>query len=204
MKRTLTLGALALSLSLWAAPQDSAEASDATDAAELETLRSIGVANVAMVADLCDLVTIDLEEMQAFETATDRCDYLAERGIISLSGVDDIYSAPATHGAVAKAAILTFELERSLMFRLTGTEWYAVQNAETLEIVPEFTKSAKTMSGEELLAIMGKARELAEERDDWGIEKNVYEEFGYSTYEEVDQNYKEEPAAAAAGKGEQK
>lgn len=227
MKRSLrTLGALALSLSLAAAPAKPGEPADTDEianieepveldptldneaetendqAAELEELRGISAANMATYADLCNLVTIDLEEYEQFETAEDRCLHLSEQGLLNLGGIDDVYSASATHGAAAKAAILAFELERNLLFRLTGLEWYAVQNAETLEIVPEFSTSSKPMSGEELLAIMAKARELAEERADWGIEKNIYEEFGQSSYEEVESEYeKESPEAATEKEG---
>jgi len=198
MKRSiLTLGALALTLSLYAAPKAPAESAESDDTAELETLRSIGVANMATVADLCNVITLDRGDFAEFETADDRCAHLTELNVLNTSAIEDVYAVPVTYGTASKAAILTFELERSLMFRLTGLEWYAVQNAETLQIIPEYTKSSKTLSGEELLAMMGKAREMAEEKEYWEIERNVYEDFGHSTYQELEESYIEEKAGAA-------
>ncbi|HNA78167.1 MAG TPA: hypothetical protein PKY99_01875 [Turneriella sp.] len=168
---------------------------------ELSALRAITVTKKATFSDVCKLVLIHRNELEMFTTDEARCARLAELGIYDTAAVGRIHLKPATKGAVAKAVLNLYDLEKTLLFRLTGSEWYAIQNAEVLSLIDKGSNSWDELSGEELVTIMDIAMQRAGEKASWMQPKNPYRDFGYETYPEMDQKTKPlEPEA----KGEEK
>lgn len=160
--------------------------------AELDTLRGIAVSPKAMYSDLCNIVMIQRGEFEKFETAVERCEYLTKEGIYNFEKIGDVLNTPVTSGAAAKVAINTNDLEKSILFLVTRMEWYAVQNAEALDILPAKTRVGRGLSGEELLGLMEKAAALSAEKAQWAQPQNPYEDFGAKSYEELDKAYQDQ------------
>ena len=124
---------------------------------ELEALRMITATPEAQMSDLCTLILIQRGELDKFPESRKRCEAIEALKIYRLNKDDLPLLTPDTAGAASKAAINAHGLEKSLMFSLTGLEWYAVQNAENLGLVKPKTASYKKLSGEELVAIFENA-----------------------------------------------
>jgi len=157
---------------------------------ELSALRAITVTKKATFSDVCKLVLIHRNELEKYTTDEARCARLAELKLYDTASVGHIHLKPATKGAVAKAVLNLYDLEKTLLFRLTGIEWYAIQNAEVLSLIDKGSNSWDELSGEELVTIMDIAMQRAGERSSWMQPKNPYKEFGYETYPEMDQKTK--------------
>lgn len=164
-------------------------AEGAGGAAELDILRGIAASPEATMRDLCDIVIIQRGELEKYPDAAKRCDAVAEQKIYGFSKGDIPLIMPVTAGAASKAAINAHRLEKSVMFLLTGLEWYAVQSAEHLGLVKAKTAHFKKLSGEELLALFEIAMQQAESSAAWQKPANPYEVFGASSYEELNQAY---------------
>ena len=160
--------------------------------AELDTLRGVAVSPKATYSDLCNIVMIQRGEFEKFETAVERCEHLTKEGIYNFEKIGDVLNTPVTSGAAAKVAINAHGLERSVMFFITRMEWYAVQNAEALDILPVKTRMGRGLSGEELLGLMEKAAALSAEKTQWAKPQNPYDDFGVKSYEELDKAYQEQ------------
>jgi hypothetical protein len=156
---------------------------------ELSLLRSVAAAPIATLHDLCAVIVIQRGELSRYTDSREFCGAVESLKIYSFSVNDLPLLTPVTAGAASKAAINTHRLEKTIMFLVTGLEWYAVQNAEALGLLPAKTPFAKQLSGAELLAIMEIAYRQAEARDTWGVKKNPYEAFGATSYEELDNKY---------------
>ncbi len=167
----------------------------ATD--ELDILRGIAVSSEATMADLCNLIIIQRGELEKYPEAGKRCKAISEQKIYKFASDDIPLLMPVTAGAASKAAINAHGLEKSLLFALTGLEWYAVQSAEHLGLVKTKTAPTKKLTGEELLAIFEIALIQAESKANWQKPANPYEVFGASSYEELNKAY---DSATDAGK----
>jgi len=176
-------------------------AESASGAAELDILRGIAASPEATMRDLCDLVIIQRGELEKYPEASKRCGALAAQNIYGFSKGDIPLIMPVTAGAASKAAINAHGLEKSVMFMLTGLEWYAVQSAEHLGLVKPRTAHFKKLSGEELLAIFEIALNQAENRANWQKPQNPYEIFGANSYEELNKTY---DAQTESGKAPEK
>lgn len=157
---------------------------------ELSALRAITVTKKATFSDLCKMVLIHRNELEKYATDEERCARLAELKIYDTAAVGHIHLKPATKGAVAKAVLNLYNLEKTLLFRLTGIEWYAIQNAEILSLIDKGSNSWDNLSGEELVTIMDIAMQRAQEQSTWMQPKNPYKEFGFETYPEMEQKTK--------------
>lgn len=155
---------------------------------ELSAIRAIIVTKKATFSDLCKIVLIHRDELDKYPTDEERCARLAELGIYNTKSVDYIHLSPLKKGAVAKAAVNLYKLERTLFFRLTGWEWYAMQNAEAAGIVEKGSNSWDELSGEELITIMDLSLAKATEQAGWMKEKNPFKEFGFDTYQQMEKN----------------
>ncbi|MFO1469712.1 MAG: hypothetical protein U1F27_01575 [Turneriella sp.] len=164
---------------------------------ELSTIRAITVTKRATFGDLCKIVLIQRNELEKYVTDEERCARLAELGIYNTKSVDHIHLTPLRRGAVAKAAINHHQLETTLLFQLTGWEWYALQNAETLGLIEKGSNTWDEISGEELVTIMDLGLARAAETQNWMKEKNPYKEFGFNSYQEMEKNTKPAPATDA-------
>ena len=164
---------------------------------ELSTIRAITVTKKATFGDLCKIVLIQRNELEKYATDEERCARLAELGIYNTKSVDHIHLTPLRRGAVAKAVINHHQLETTLLFQLTGWEWYALQNAETLGLIEKGSNTWDEISGEELVTIMDLGLARAAEAQGWMKEKNPYKEFGFDSYQEMEKNTKLAPPAAA-------
>ncbi len=162
---------------------------------ELSTIRAITVTKKATFGDLCKIVLIQRNELEKYATDEERCARLAELGIYNTRSVDHIHLTPLRRGAVAKAVINHHQLETTLLFQLTGWEWYALQNAETLGLIEKGSNTWDEISGEELVTIMDLGLARAAETQDWMKEKNPYKEFGFDSYQEMEKNTKPAPKA---------
>lgn len=161
---------------------------------ELSAIRAINVTKKATFGDLCKIVLIHRNEFEKYATDEERCARLAELGIYDTKSVDYIYLTPLRKGAVAKAAINLHALEKTLLYRLTKWEWYALQNAEALGIIERGSNTWDEISGEELIILMDKALATAGEEAAWMKERNPYREFGFGSYQEMEKGAKSEPA----------
>lgn len=157
---------------------------------ELSALRAITVTKKATFSDLCKIVLIHRNELEKYNTDEERCARLAELKIYDTTSVGHIHLKPVTKGAVAKAVLNLYNLEKTLLFRLTGIEWYAIQNAEILSLIEKGSNSWDNLSGEELVTIMDIAMQRAQEQSTWMLPKNPYKEFGFETYPEMEQKTK--------------
>lgn len=156
---------------------------------ELTILRGIASAPEATMADLCDIITIQRGELEKYPDRSSRCAAVAERKFYRFAKEDIPMIMPVTAGAASKAAINTHGLEKSVLFMLTGLEWYAVQSAEHLGLVKSKTGHLKILSGQELLAIFEIAHNQAEAKANWQKPQNPYEVFGGNTYDEINKAY---------------
>jgi hypothetical protein len=157
---------------------------------ELSALRAITVTKKATFSDLCKMVLIHRNELEKYATDEERCARLAELKIYDTASVGHIHLKPATKGAVVKAVLNLYGLEKTLLFRLTNSDWYAMQNAEVLSLVDKGANSWDELSGEELVTIMDIAMQRAQEQSTWMQPQNPYKEFGFETYPEMDQKTK--------------
>lgn len=157
---------------------------------ELSALRAITVTKKATFSDLCKMVLIHRNELEKFSTDEERCARVAELKIYDTASVGRIHLKPVTKGAVAKAVLNLYSLEKTLLFRLTGIEWYAIQNAEILSLIDKGANSWDNLSGEELVTIMDLAMQRAQEQSGWMQPQNPYKEFGFDTYSEMEQKTK--------------
>lgn len=164
---------------------------DVSPSEELDVLRGVAVNDNATYSDLCNVISIQTGDFAKYATAIERCESLTKQGVYNFGKIADVYSETVTAGAVAKAAINAHGLERSLLYFLTRFEWYAVQNAEALQLMPAKTNVGKSLSGEEMLAALEKAAALAGEKSRHGQTRNPYEQFGVKTYEELEKVYAE-------------
>ena len=155
---------------------------------ELAAARALQVKGRATYADACRIILLQRGEFSNYATDGDRCNRVTQLGILDTSGIKDIYNEGLTLGAGAKAAINAHGLEKSLLFRLTGWSWYALQNAEGLGLVPEGLSAGDGLTGAELMSLMDEALAQAEEMRSWNSEENPYREFGHETYEEMYNN----------------
>lgn len=162
---------------------------DAKAMSELEILRGIAATPEANMADLCAVILIQRGELEKYPDAASGCAAVSEQKIYVFSKDDIPLIMPVTAGAASKAAINAHGLEKTLLFALTGFEWYAVQAAEHLGLVKAKTAPGKKLSGEELLAIFEIAFGQAEEKAAWQKPKNPYEVFGVNSYEELNKAY---------------
>lgn len=160
---------------------------------ELSTIRAITVTKKATFGDLCKIVLIQRNELEKYATDEERCARLAELGIYNTKSVDHIHLSPLRKGAVAKAAINHHKLETTLLFQLTGWEWYALQNAETLGVIEKGANTWDEISGEELVTIMDLGLARAAETSEWMKEINPYKQFGFDSYQEMEKNTKPAP-----------
>ena len=154
---------------------------------EMAAVRAIQVRSRATYADLCRIILLQRGEFMRFKTDAERCEFVSSQGLLTLGDADP-YSTPVPLGVALKSAIYTHSLERSLMLRLTGWSWYALQSAEALGLVPEGGSVSDEISGAELMQIMDEALNLSEEIKDWNKPENPYREFGHETYEEMYHN----------------
>ncbi|MFO1470852.1 MAG: hypothetical protein U1F27_07450 [Turneriella sp.] len=161
----------------------------AENSQELDLLRGIAAAPEATMDDVCTIVVIQRGELDKHADAASRCKAINDQKIYRFSAEDIPLLMPATAGAATKAAIYAHGLEETLLFALTGLEWYAVQAAEHLGLVKAKTAHNKKLSGAELLAIFEIALEQAEAKAAWRNPKNPYEVFGVKSYEELNQAY---------------
>jgi len=170
---------------------------------ELSALRAITVTKKATFSDLCKMVLIHRNELEKFGTDEERCARLAELKIYDTASVGHIHLKPATKGAVVKAVLNLYNLEKTLLFRLTNWDWYAMQNAEVLSLIDKGSNSWDNLSGEELVTIMDIAMQRAQEQSSWMQSKNPYKEFGFETYPEMEQKTKPlEPEKKAEDKAD--
>jgi hypothetical protein len=165
-------------------PQTSTRADDP----EMAAVRALQVKARATYADACRIVLLQRGEFARYTTDGDRCARVHELGILKTSGIKDIYSENLTLGAAAKTAINAHGLQKSLMFRLTGWSWYALQNAEGLGLIADGLSASDGITGGELMNLMDEALAQADEVKNWNAEENPYKEFGYDTYEEMYNN----------------
>lgn len=162
---------------------------------ELSAIRAITVTKKATFSDLCKIVLIHRDELEKYPTDESACERLAELGIFDTKSVDNIHLIPLNRGAVAKAALNLYGLEKTLLFQLTGWEWYALQNAEVMSLFEKGSNSWDEISGEELITVMDLALERATEQKTWMQPKNPYKEFGFDSYKEMDQKSKPKESA---------
>lgn len=184
---TIVLGLLFSQPGLWAQNRNATIEDE-----ELSTIRAISVTKRATFADLCKLVLIQRGELEKYETDEARCARLSELGIYDTASVEYVHLAPLKKGAVAKAAINTHGIPKSLMFRLTRTEWYALQNAEAEGLMNPGSNSWDTISGEELIIIMDEALARGTEKSEWMQPINPYKEFGFDSYAQMEENARKE------------
>jgi hypothetical protein len=156
---------------------------------ELTILRGIASAPEATMADLCDIITIQRGELEKYPDRAKRCAAVSEQKVYPFAQDDIPLIMPVTAGAASKAAINAHRLEKSLLFSITGLEWYAVQSAEHLGLLRPKTAHQKKLSGAELLAVFENANNQAESQADWQKPKNPYEDFGATSYDELNQAY---------------
>lgn len=154
---------------------------------EMAAIRAIQVRSRATYADLCRIILLQRGEFLRFKTDTERCQLVSSLGFVALRETDP-YTTPVSLGVVLKSAIYAHSLERSLMLRLTGWSWYALQSAEALGLVQEGSSASDEISGAELMQIMDEALNLAEETKNWNNTENPYREFGHETYDEMYHN----------------
>ncbi|MFZ5628071.1 MAG: hypothetical protein ACOY5B_03010 [Spirochaetota bacterium] len=156
---------------------------------ELEALRMIAATPEAQMSDLCTLILIQRGELDKFPESKKRCEAVEALRIYRFNKDDLPLLTPVTAGAASKAAINAHGLEKSLMFSLTGLEWYAIQNAEHLGLLKPKTAAFKKLSGEELVAIFENALLQSESKANWNKPGNPYEVFGVQSYEELNKAY---------------
>jgi hypothetical protein len=154
---------------------------------EMAAIRAVQVRGKATYADTCRIILLQRSEFSRFKTDGERCDHLANEGIIDTAGID-IYRTPVSLGAAVKSAIYAHGLEQGLMLKLTGWSWYALLTGESLGLIPEGMSAGDTISGSELVQIMDEALLQADTRRTWNEDENPYREFGYETYEEMYEN----------------
>lgn len=155
---------------------------------DLVAARALQVKPRATYADACRIILLQRGEFSKYATDAERCRRVSELGILKTDDIKDIYSTKLSVGAAAKAAINAHGLDKSLMFRLTGWSWYALQNAEALGLIAEGLSAGDGLTGAELMNLMDEALAQAEEIRSWNSEENPYKEFGYETYEEMYNN----------------
>ena len=155
---------------------------------ELAAVRALQVKARATYADACKIILLQRGEFGKFTTDIDRCNRVSDLGILHTGHIKDIYLEKLSVGAAAKAAINAHGLEKSLLFRLTGWSWYALQNAEGLGLIAEGLSSGDGLTGSELMGLMDEALAQADETRSWNSEENPYREFGHETYEEMYNN----------------
>ncbi len=171
---------------------------------ELSALRAITVTKKATFSDLCKMVLIHRNELEKYATDEERCARLAELKIYDTASVGHIHLKPTTKGAVVKAVLNLYSLEKTLLFRLTNSDWYARQNGEVLSLVDKGANSWDELSGEELVTIMDIAMQRAQEQSTWMQPQNPYKEFGFESYGEMEQKTKPlTPEAKPAEKPEE-
>jgi len=155
---------------------------------ELDTLRAIAARDKATMADLCNALAVQRGELANFATTFERCENLTAQGIYNFAKVSDLAATEVTLGNAMVAALNANNVEKTMMFRLTRLEWYAMQNAEGLQLVKPKSIAAKKLSGRELLGLLEKAHAAAGDKAEWGNEKNPYEVFGVKSYKELSEN----------------
>lgn len=166
---------------------------------ELSTLRAITVTKRATFSDLCKIVLIQRGELESYATDAKRCARLGELGIYNTESVDYVHLKPLNYGAVAKALINAHGVPKTLMFRLTKSEWYALQNAEAEGLIPPGSNAWDVITGEDLVTFMDEAMEYAKAKENWMQPENPYKEFGFESYKEMEEN-----ARKVSGTGEKK
>lgn len=172
----------------------------AIDDLELSTLRAITVTRKATFSDLCKIVLIQRGELEKYSTDKDRCARIAELGIYDTSSVDYVHLKPLSYGATAKALLNAHGIQKTLMFLLTRSEWYALQNAEAEGLIPPGANAWDTITGEDLVTFMDEALAHSAEKETWMQKKNPYNEFGFETYKEMEENARKGSEAAKGKK----
>lgn len=156
--------------------------------AEMAAMRALQIKSRASYADLCRIILLQTGEFSKFKTDAERCSHVQKKEYVDLSGVSDIYTDPVTISVAATAALEVHNLEKSLMYAITGMRWYALQNAEALGLVPEGASVGDQLSGNDLIVLMDEALEEANLVRSWNDDENPYKEFGYDTYDAMYNN----------------
>jgi len=152
---------------------------------ELAAVRSLQIKPRATYADLCRIILLQKGSFSKFQTDAERCKFTSEQDFADVPSNKDIYQTPVTLGAAASAALKAHNLEKSILFKITGMDWYALQNAEALGLVGDSTSAGDEMSGNELIVLMDEALEMANLAASWNEEENPYKDFGHENYENM-------------------
>ncbi|MBV6494098.1 MAG: hypothetical protein LDLANPLL_02124 [Turneriella sp.] len=130
---------------------------------EMDAYRAILTRTTATRQDLYDLVAMQDGVFEKYPQTDERNRYLSQKGIT----IKKETNIEVSRGEVAKVTLQYFNLEKGMLFWLTGWEFYALRDIQQLDIMqPKFT-SHQTLSGKQLIGIWSTAASTAERRDNY-------------------------------------
>lgn len=182
---SLITGSFALVAQNAGKPAKNSVPSASTD--ELKRVRDILSSPHATYQDAFDLALIQRGEYEKFASAEARRERISELGIYpAAKKITDAETAPISRGAVSKIVLKMHDLDKGIMFSLTGAEMYAMKDLQALSIMPIKFAFMHRLSGTELIGVFDAALAEAEKKATWGQEENPYKAFGFSSYAEME------------------
>ncbi|HRP70996.1 MAG TPA: hypothetical protein PLY93_15850 [Turneriella sp.] len=130
---------------------------------EMDAYRAILTRPTATRQDLYDLVAMQDGVFEKYPQAAERNRYLSQKGIT----IKEETNTEVSRGEVAKVTLQHFNLEKGILFWLTGWEFYALRDIQQLDIMQQKFTVHQALSGKQLIGIWSTAVATAERRDNY-------------------------------------
>ena len=134
----------------------------------LSVFRSIADRKIATVQDLSDLMMMNLENFEKFPTAKERNKRIQELNLMEFAAMENPEKIRLTRGRLSKVLHKIFNIDKSMLFLLTGFERYAHRDMQHAGIMDTRFSEMDFVSGGQLIGIFEKCSELKAIRETWG------------------------------------
>lgn len=138
-------------------------------APELEIYRTILDSPLASYQHLADLVIMQRGEFDKYPSKKDRVKRVAEVETFDMTDIADPSNEVVRRGAVSKAIMNHYKINRGLIFMLTGAERYAIKDLQNEGLMKSQVSEFSRISGGQLIGIFNYVERKTAEINDWGL-----------------------------------
>jgi len=152
---------------------------------EFSLMDKIVKKKVASFQDLADVVIMQRGEFDKYKTSEARIKRLKDMKVYDMAELIEPDMTPLTRGTVSNIAIVNNSLEKGFMFWLTGADYYAMKDAQSLRLMNKKYSWNHYISGKEMVSILDKAIDMKKNIKDWGKKENPYADYGFDSYDKL-------------------
>ena len=131
---------------------------------------------LATKQDLIDLILMHKGDFAKYSDAKTRKIAFLKLDLYDFES-SDTEKEEVTRGEVSAVLIRYYNLPKGVLFGLTGLDWYAIRQAQKLDVMAARYSKWTVISGIDLIGVMNDAEKVRDEKDNWGKKTSSNESF---------------------------